>query len=68
MEDRAKQNRAWRLWTDAVESCLREIYLAPAIIDYQAVNSQKGPGEPNLVPPGTGMCRGALSGRVRDAR
>ena len=37
MEYGAKQNRAWRLWTDAVEPCLREIHLAPAIIDYQAV-------------------------------
>ena len=42
----------------AVASCLREIHLEPAIIDYQAVNSQKGPGEPNLVPPGTAMCLG----------
>ena len=39
MEYGAKKNRAWRLWTDAVESCLREIHLAPAIIDYQAVSS-----------------------------
>ena len=53
---------------DAVESCLREIHLAPAIIDYQAVNSQKGPGEPNLVPSGTGICLGVLSGGVRVAR
>ena len=36
MEYGAKQNRAWRLWTDAVESCLREIHLAPAIIDHPA--------------------------------
>ena len=41
MEYGAKQNRAWRLWTDAVESCLREIYLAPAIIDYQVVSSSR---------------------------
>ena len=26
----------------AVASCLREIHLEPAIIDYQAVNSRKG--------------------------
>ena len=53
---------------DAVESCLREIHLAPAIIDYQVVSSEKGPGEPNLVPPGTGICPGALSGGVGVAR
>ena len=29
---------------------------------------EKGPGEPNLVPPGTGICPGALSGGVRGAR
>ena len=52
----------------AVASCLREIHLEPAIIDYQAVNSQKGPGEPNLVPSGTGICFGVLSGGVRVAR
>ena len=27
---------------EAVSSCLREIHLEPAIIDYQAVNSRKG--------------------------
>ena len=27
-----------------------------------------GPGEPNLVPPGTGICLGVLSGGVRGAR
>ena len=29
---------------------------------------EKGPGEPNLVPPETGICPGALSRGVRDAR
>ena len=29
---------------------------------------EKGPGEPNLVPPGTGICPGVLSGGVRVAR
>ena len=31
---------ASRPWPDAVESCLREIHLALAIIDYQAVSSR----------------------------
>ena len=53
---------------DAVESCLREIRLAPAIIDYQAVSPEKSPGEPNLVPSGTGICPGAMPGGVRVAR
>ncbi|MDY2878932.1 MAG: hypothetical protein SOT55_06455, partial [Candidatus Cryptobacteroides sp.] len=51
-----------------VESCLREIHLAPAIIDYQAVSPEKGLGEPNLVPPGTGICPVGLSGGVGGAR
>ena len=29
---------------------------------------EKGPGEPNLVPSGTGICPGVLSGGVRDAQ